>query len=85
MLFQSSVSVAGLVALAGSAVATPLEPRGPPSGDFKAIMIKGHDWYRSQHQADNLKWNDEAAKNAQSWVNNCKFEHQVCNTLCTIT
>lgn len=63
-------------AFAGVALAGPIEARAP-TGNFKDIMIKGHNWYRSEHAAGPLRWDDGAAANANAWVQNCKFEHQV--------
>lgn len=69
---------AAAAALVGVATAGPIEARAP-TGNFKDVMIKGHNWYRGEHAAGPLHWDDGAAANANAWVQNCKFEHQVCS------
>lgn len=72
---------AAAAAFAGLATANPIEARAP-TGNFKDIMIKGHNWYRGEHSAGPMHWDDGAAANANNMVQACKFEHQV-NTPCT--
>lgn len=68
----------GVVGLAAVASASPVvQARQTPSGDFRQQMLDSHNYYRSQHDAGDLTWNDDAARNAQNWVNQCNFNHQV--------
>lgn len=77
MITPSFTTLAAVgTALAGVASSSPVEARAP-TGNFKDVMIKGHNWYRDQHAAAALRWDDGAAANAANWVKNCKFEHQV--------
>lgn len=62
--------------VASVAAASPIKARDPMD-DFQNVMINGHNWYRGEHAATALTWDDDAASNAAAWVNNCVFEHQV--------
>ncbi|TQS33013.1 hypothetical protein Golomagni_06658 [Golovinomyces magnicellulatus] len=76
----------GLVALAASAAASPvpveetstLEQRG--FGNFRNDILAATNWYRHQHGAKPLKWNDKAAASAANWAKQCKWQHQSGNS-----
>ncbi|KAH8647614.1 CAP domain-containing protein [Tricladium varicosporioides] len=42
---------------------------------FKRDMLAGQNWYRDQHGASPLVWNDSIAAYAQNWANACNFKH----------
>ncbi|KAH6665993.1 CAP domain-containing protein [Halenospora varia] len=42
---------------------------------FKRDMLAGQNWYRDQHGAIPLVWNDTIAAYAQNWANACNFKH----------
>ncbi|KID74505.1 Protein PRY2 [Metarhizium brunneum] len=57
----------------GMAMAAPA--KRAPSGDFKGEMLAAHNFFRSQHGVDDLKWSDALASKAQNWANDCKYQH----------
>lgn len=44
---------------------------------FKNDMLVAHNFYRAQHGAAALVWNDTSAKYAADWAKGCVFEHSV--------
>jgi hypothetical protein len=44
---------------------------------FKKAMLDVHNFYRKEHNATALAWNDTNAKFAQKWSDRCHFEHSV--------
>lgn len=40
-------------------------------------MLEAHNFYRGQHNASSLSWNDTSAKVAEGWSEGCEFEHSV--------
>ncbi|KAH6671087.1 CAP domain-containing protein [Halenospora varia] len=42
---------------------------------FKNDMLVAHNFYRAQHGAAALVWNDTSAKYAADWAKGCVFEH----------
>ncbi|KAL2071490.1 hypothetical protein VTL71DRAFT_12725 [Oculimacula yallundae] len=53
----------------------PIDPSFADSAQFQKEVIDDHNWYRSQHSASLLKWNDDLAKSSNDWVNKCKWGH----------
>jgi len=43
--------------------------------DFQQSIIAAHNFYRSEHNASALTWNDTSAKYATDWSDNCDFKH----------
>ncbi|KAM3510873.1 hypothetical protein MY11210_005476 [Beauveria gryllotalpidicola] len=41
------------------------------SSDFKSQMLAAHNWYRAQHSAAPLEWDDDLASNALAWASKC--------------
>ena len=71
---------ASVLALAAASVASPvpeLEPR--KFENFKKQMLDAQNWYRGQHGAAPLTWNDNLARNAKDWASKCSTNprHQV--------
>ncbi|KID86053.1 Allergen V5/Tpx-1-related protein [Metarhizium guizhouense ARSEF 977] len=66
-------SVLPTLTATGMAMAAPTEKR--QSGDFKGEMLAAHNFFRSQHGADPLTWDDGLANKAQKWAQGCKFQH----------
>lgn len=64
----------GLAALAS---ATPVAMEARQSGDFRQEMLDAHNFFRAQHGANPVSWNDDAANVAQNWANQCQWQHQV--------
>ncbi|OAA52866.1 CAP domain protein [Cordyceps fumosorosea ARSEF 2679] len=42
-----------------------------PGGDFKKQILDAQNWYRAQHSAPPLEWDDKLAQNAQAWASKC--------------
>lgn len=73
---------ASALALATTSVASPvpeLEPR--VFENFRKQMLDAQNWYRDQHGAAPLTWNDNLAQNAKNWASKCSTDprHQVRN------
>lgn len=47
----------------------------PPAADWKTQILERHNFYRAQHCAPALVWDDEIAASAQSWSDGCVFTH----------
>lgn len=77
MLPKTLFSSLGVVALAGSTGATPIDLNARDSSSFNNEMLAAHNYYRAQHGASPLRWNNQLANNAQNWANRCRFGHQV--------
>ena len=73
------LSKAAIVACAAVAAATPVTLEAREHDDFKKEMLAAHNWYRGQHSAAPLKWDDGLAKNALNWAKRCSENprHQV--------
>jgi hypothetical protein len=59
-------------------VAPPVEPVAPGATaptDWQTQILERHNFYRAQHCAPALVWDDEIAKSAQSWSDGCVFTH----------
>ena len=54
----------------------PADP-APPTvlSDWKAQILEKHNFYRAQHCAPALTWDDEIASSAQGWADGCVFSH----------
>jgi uncharacterized protein YkwD len=48
---------------------------------FEKDMLDVHNFYRGEHNASALSWNDTSAKVAASWSSACNFKHSVCFAL----
>ncbi|RDL36903.1 uncharacterized protein BP5553_06255 [Venustampulla echinocandica] len=42
---------------------------------FEKDILAAHNFYRAEHNATTLKWNDTSAKYASKWSARCEFEH----------
>ncbi|EJP61540.1 CAP domain-containing protein [Beauveria bassiana ARSEF 2860] len=47
------------------------EPGAGGSSDFKSQMLAAHNWYRGQHSAAALKWDDNLASKSLAWASKC--------------
>ncbi|KGQ06273.1 Cell wall protein PRY3 [Beauveria bassiana D1-5] len=47
------------------------EPGAGDSSDFKSQMLAAHNWYRGQHSAAALKWDDNLASKSLAWASKC--------------
>jgi hypothetical protein len=45
--------------------------------DFQSAMLIAHNFYRGEHNASNLSWNDTSATYASNWAKPCVFKHSV--------
>jgi len=46
--------------------------------EFRNATLTAHNFYRSEHNATALVWNETSAKFAENWASKCSFEHTVC-------
>ncbi|KAH6712963.1 CAP domain-containing protein, partial [Leptodontidium sp. MPI-SDFR-AT-0119] len=42
---------------------------------FQTQVVNDHNWYRSQHSANPLKWSNQLAMSSNDWVNKCQWGH----------
>ncbi|OAQ68639.1 extracellular SCP domain-containing protein Pry1 [Pochonia chlamydosporia 170] len=68
-------NIFSLLAVSGIVAAAPTELEARQSGNFKAEMIEAHNFFRGQHSAQPLTWNENLANKAQSWANTCNWSH----------
>ncbi|OAQ96839.1 hypothetical protein LLEC1_03878 [Akanthomyces lecanii] len=61
------------IAAVGSISAAPLEVRGPE--DFQEMMLQTTNWYRSQHSAEPVSWDQDLADYATNHANTCTNGH----------
>lgn len=73
----SSISKLAMLGFAAVASATPVAMEARQSGDFRQEMLDAHNFFRAQHGANPVSWNDDAAAVAQNWANQCRWQHQV--------
>ena len=71
MLFKPFFALASLLAVA---TASPLVPKDTSESDIAAYLF-AHNSVRSQHGVGPLSWSEDLAAKAQSWANNCVFQH----------
>ncbi len=83
-MLTNVLSKAAILALAAVVSATPVsveahEIEAREHEDFKDQMIAAHNWYRDQHSAQPLQWDEGQALNAQAWASKCSKDprHQV--------
>ncbi|KAG6013705.1 hypothetical protein E4U54_006423 [Claviceps lovelessii] len=43
--------------------------------DFKSQMLASHNYFRGQHSASPLVWDNALASSSQTWANTCNFRH----------
>ncbi|QUC17245.1 uncharacterized protein UV8b_01486 [Ustilaginoidea virens] len=60
-------------ALLGAATSSPVG--GKREDSFQNEMIASHNYFRAQHSADDLVWDENIAQDAQNWANTCNFYH----------
>lgn len=65
------------VTISATAPATPTSTSYTSDSDFQSAMIAAHNFYRSEHNASALTWNDTSAKYAANWASKCNFKHSV--------
>jgi hypothetical protein len=45
--------------------------------DFKKSMIAAHNFFRKQHSASTVTWNNDRATSSHNWSKKCQFAHSV--------
>ena len=45
--------------------------------DFKNALVAAHNFFRDEHNASALAWNDTSATYAAKWAAPCAFKHSV--------
>ena len=53
------------------------DPGYTSDSDFQSQMIYAHNWFRAEHNASDLTWNDSCATSSQAYANKCIWEHSV--------
>ncbi|TFK85742.1 PR-1-like protein [Polyporus arcularius HHB13444] len=71
MMFKPFFPLASLLAVTA---AGPLVPKDTSDTDIAAYLF-AHNSIRSQHGVGPLSWSDDLASKAQSWADNCVFQH----------
>ena len=80
----NALTKAAVLALAaiGSVSAAPLDVRAHE--DFQEMMLQTTNWYRSQHGAEPVSWDQGLADYAVNYANACAKGHSVRNVLTAI-
>jgi uncharacterized protein YkwD len=58
-----------------SAAASPTSSSYTSDSAFRSAMLTAHNFYRSEHNASALAWNDTSASYASNWASKCQFKH----------
>ncbi|KAJ6783794.1 hypothetical protein PWT90_04397 [Aphanocladium album] len=58
-------------ALAAMAAASPVQLEAREHDDFRNEVLAAHNWYRSQHSAAPLNWDEGLANYALNWARQC--------------
>ena len=65
--------------------AAPSQPTNEPSfvddQTFQSTVLNSTNFFRSEHNASSLSWNDSLANFGSDYVGNCDFTHSVCTRL----
>jgi len=77
LLLTSSTAVLAASTVTVSAAPTPTSTSYTDDATFEKDMLEAHNFYRGQHNASSLSWNDTSAKVAEGWSEGCEFEHSV--------
>lgn len=73
----ASPAVSTITKTATSAAAAPTSSSYSSDSDFKAAMLAATNFYRMEHNASAVSWNDTSAKYAANWAGACVFKHSV--------
>lgn len=68
------------------AAATPTPPSTQYTSPraFQRAILETHNFYRREHNASALAWNNTSAAYAADWAEACEFEHSVCTYILSI-
>lgn len=80
MFVKTAVLALAAVATADSVKLERRELDRREHDDFRSQMLGSHNWYRAQHSAGPLQWNDGLANDATNWARACSENprHSVC-------
>ena len=84
-LLHYATAAISTITITGNAPAVPTSSSYTSDSDFKSSMLKAHNFYRGEHNASNLSWNDTSAEYASNWANACVFKHSVSIFLSTLS
>jgi uncharacterized protein YkwD len=74
LLVSADVST---VTQTASASPTPTSSQYTSDSDFQNALITAHNFFRDEHNASALTWNDTSAKYAANYAKACAFKHSV--------
>lgn len=63
------------------ATATPTSSQYTSDSDFQSALLTAHNFFRDEHNASALTWNDTSASYGANWANGCAFHHSVSSWL----
>lgn len=64
-----------IITVTAPPAATPTSTTYTSDSDFKSSMLAAHNFYRGEHNASDLSWNDTSAEFAANWAKPCVFKH----------
>ncbi|KAG5922032.1 hypothetical protein E4U42_005624 [Claviceps africana] len=70
---MKSTLLSAILTMLAITTASPVE-RATPT-DFKSQMLASHNYFRDQHSANPLTWDNSLAASSQTWANTCNFSH----------
>ena len=56
---------------------SPTSSQYTSDSDFQSALLKAHNFFRDEHNATALTWNDTSASYAANYAKGCAFKHSV--------
>jgi uncharacterized protein YkwD len=66
-----------LTASAAASSSTPGSTQYTDDAAFQSTMLDAHNFFRDEHNASALAWNDTSRTYATGWAGKCVFQHSV--------
>ncbi|TVY36728.1 Cell wall protein, partial [Lachnellula occidentalis] len=72
---QAAAVQVATITITRSAAPTPTSSSYTSDGAFEKDMLDAHNFYREEHNASALSWNESSAGVAGMWAEGCRFVH----------
>jgi uncharacterized protein YkwD len=79
LLFFSPLTTADVSTVTQTAVSTPAATSSQytSDSDFQSALLTAHNFFRDEHNATALTWNDTSANYGANYAKACAFQHSV--------